>query len=169
MNKKLSLYLNGIEFITFMLSLSLMGLYLNTNIIVVSPILFLLGAISGLVFIGIELFLLLIMNNKSRIAYTVFMLIDIILAVLVNTKIPFASFIIFATLSLTKNILRVLLTDKLYDKKLYKRYAKIFNVEVKDIEKRVNKTFNRNKVVIPVGELEVNKKKTNKGYKKDLA
>ncbi|MBQ9018769.1 MAG: hypothetical protein IJ097_00470 [Bacilli bacterium] len=169
MNKKVNLYLNGFEFITYILSLSLMGIYLNINIIVIRQLIFLLGAISGLVFIGIELFLLLIMNNKSRFAYITYMLFSIILGTIINTKIPYSAFIIFSIFSLTKDILRLLLVEKIYDKKLYKRYAKMFNIEVKDLEKRVIKTFNRTKVVIPVGNLTTFKRKTNKEYKKDLA
>jgi len=169
MNKKVSLYLNGFEFITYVLSLSLMGIYLNTNIIVISPLMFLLGAISGLTFIGIELFLLLVMNTKARLAYISYLLISVILGVLINIKVPFGAFIVFVVFSLTKNILRVLLVDKLYVAKEYKKYAKIFNLEVTDFKKRMNKTFNRTKVVIPVGNVSTSKKKTNKGYKKDLA
>ena len=169
MNKKVNLYLNGFEFITYILSLSLMGIYLNTNIIVVSPLMFLLGAISGLVFIGIELFLLLVMNTKARLAYITYLLISIILGVLINIKVPFGAFVVFAVFSLTKNILRVLLTDKLYVAKEYKKYSKMFNLEVTDFKKRINKTFNRTKVVIPAEDVAPSKRKTNKGYKKDLA
>ena len=169
MNKKVSLYLNGFEFITYILSLSLMGIYLNTNIIVVSPLMFLLGAISGLTFIGIELFLLLVMNNKARLAYISYLLISVVLGVLINTKVPFGAFIVFIVFSLTKDILRVLLVDKLYVAKEYKKYAKIFKLEVKDFKKRINNTLNRTKLVIPTGNLNNTKKKTNKGYKKDLA
>lgn len=169
MNKKVSLYLNGFEFITYILSLSLMGIYLNTNIIVVSPLMFLLGAISGLVFIGIELFLLLVMNNKARLAYISYLLISVILGVLINNNVPFGAFVVFVVFSLTKNILRVLLVDKLYVEKEYKKYAKMFNLEVKDFKKRMSKTFTRTKVVVPVNNVNTPKRKTNKGYKKDLA
>lgn len=169
MNKKESLYLNSIEFISYVLSLVLMGLYLNNNIIGLKQTLFLLGATCGLVFIGIELFLLLVMNNKARLAYISYLLISIVLGVLINTKIPFGAFIVFIVFSLTKNVLRFLLTDKLYITKEYKKYAKIFDVEVKDLKKNVSKTFNRNKVVIPAKDIVVGKK-TRKNYaKKDLA
>lgn len=168
MNRKVNLYLNGLEFITYVLSLAFMGLYLNSNIIVVSPLLFLIGAILGLTFIGIELFLLLIMNNKARIGYIAYILINVAFGVLINTKIPFGCFITFTTFSLAKDVLRVLLVDKLYVEEEYKYYAKVFNIEVKDFQKRVNKTFNRTKVVIPVGNITTPKRKTSKGYQKDL-
>ena len=169
MNKKVNLYLNSIEFITYVSFLLFMGLYLNNNIIILKQSLFLIGGISLLVFIGIELFLLLIMNNKVKIGYISYILFSIILGVLINTKVPYGAFITFITFSLTKNILRVLLVDKLYLSKEYKRYTKMFNIEIKDFKKRVNKTFNRNKVVIPVGSIITNKRKTNKGLQKDLA
>ncbi len=169
MNKKVNLYLNSIEFITYVSFLLFMGLYLNNNIIILKQFLFLIGGISLLTFIGIELFLLLIMNNKVKIGYISYILFSIILGVLINTKVPYGAFITFITFSLTKNILRVLLVDKLYLSKEYKRYTKMFNIEIKDFKIRVNKTFNRNKVVIPVGNITTNKRKTNKGLQKDLA
>ncbi len=169
MNKKVNLYLNSIEFITYVSFLLFMGLYLNNNIIILKQFLFLIGGISLLTFIGIELFLLLIMNNKSKIAYIGYMLFSIILGVLINIKVSYGAFIIFITFSLTKDILRVLFVDKLYESKEYKRLAKMFNIEVKDFRKHIKNTFNKTRVVIPVGNIAFNKKKNNKGYaQKDL-
>ena len=72
MNKRANLYLNIIGSISFILSLLIIGisLKLETRIYhipsIVSGIVALIGMIIGLIFIGVEVFLFLLMKNKER-------------------------------------------------------------------------------------------------------
>lgn len=166
MNKKNILNLNIIEVSSFILSLLFLGIYLMpTNVILVRPLLFLLGTIFGITFISIELFLLLIMNNKYRIIYISYLLISLILGILINTKLPYTVFLVITISSILKGIFKVLLSDKIYVGSRYKKYSKIFITEYKELKNSINKIFNRKKVLVPV----TNKKKVrNKGLQKDL-
>ena len=163
MNKKTNINFNIIEVSSFILSLLFMGIYLMpTNVILVRPLLFLLGSVCGLTFISIELFLLLIMNNKYRIITIGYMLLSIILGILINTMIPYSVFLVLVLSSIVKAIIRVVLNDKIYVGSRYKKYSEIFIDELSNIKKM----FNRKKVLVPV----TNKKKVkNKGLQKDLA
>ena len=168
MNKKINMNLNFIEFISFVLSLLFMGIYLiPNNIIIVKPLTFLLGAISGLTFISIELFLLLCMNNKYRVIYITYILASIILGVLINIHIPYIVFLVLVIASLVKAILRTILVDNIYIGSRYKKYSKVFITEYKDIKKRMNKIFHKKKLVQV--EVKSKSKSKNKGYlQKDL-
>ena len=165
MNKKINKNLNIIEFSSFVLSLLFMGIYLMpNNVILVKPLTFILGTIFGFTFIGIELFLLLVMNNKYRIIDITYILLSIILGVIININIPYSVFLVLVISSLVKAILRNALVDKIYVGSRYKRYSKIFSTELKSINTNLNKVLNRNKVKV------TNKRKsTSKGYaQKDL-
>ena len=166
MNKKNILNLNIIEVSSFILSLLFMGIYLMpTNVILVKPLLFLLGSVCGLTFISIELFLLLVMNNKYRIIYISYLLLSLILGVIINTKLPYSVFLIIAISSLLKGLFKVLLSDKIYDGKRYKKYSKLFITEYNEVKNNISKLFNKKKVLVPV----TNKKKVrSKGLQKDL-
>ena len=167
MNKKNILNLNIIEVSSFILSLLFMGIYLMpTNVILVRPLLFLLGSVCGLTFISVELFLILIMNNKYRIIYIGYILLSLILGVLLNTKLPYSVFLVIAISSVLKGLFKVLLSDKIYVGSRYKKYSKIFITEYKELKTNINKLFNKKKLLVPV----INKKKVrNKGLQKDLA
>jgi len=163
MNKKTNINFNIIEVSSFVLSLLFMGIYLMpTNVILVRPLLFILGTIFGLTFISIELFLLLIMNNKYRIITIGYMLLSIIIGILINTMIPYSVFLVLVLSSIVKAIIRVILNDKIYVGSRYKKYSEVFIDELSNIKKM----FNKKKVLVPV----TNKKRVkNKGLEKDLA
>jgi len=166
MNKKNILNLNIIEVSSFILSLLFMGIYLMpTNVILVKPLLFLLGSVCGLTFISIELFLILVMNNKYRIIYISYLFLSLILGVIINTKLPYSVFLIIAISSLLKGLFKVLLSDKIYDGKRYKKYSKLFITEYNEVKNNISKLFNKKRVLVPV----TNKKKVrSKGLQKDL-
>jgi len=166
MNKKNILNLNIIEVSSFILSLLFMGIYLMpTNVILVRPLLFLLGSVCGLTFISIELFLILIMNNKYRIIYISYILLSLVLGVLLNTKLPYSVFLVIAISSILKGLFKVLLSDKIYVGSRYKKYSKVFITEYKELKTNINKLFNKKKVLVSI----TNKKKVrSKGLQKDL-
>ena len=166
MNKKNILNLNIIEVSSFILSLLFMGIYLMpTNVILVRPLLFLLGSVCGLTFISIELFLILIMNNKYRIIYISYILLSIILGAFLNTKLPYSVFLVVAISSILKGVFKVLLSDKIYVGSRYKKYSKIFIKEYKELKNNTIKFINKKKILVPI----TNKKKVrSKGLQKDL-
>ena len=151
MNKKNILNLNIIEVSSFILSLLFMGIYLMpTNVVLVKPLLFLLGSVCGLTFISIELFLILIMNNKYRIIYISYLLLTIILGVFINTKLPYSVFLIIAISSIVKGLFKTLLSDKIYLGSRYKKYSKLFTAEYKELKININKLFNKKKALVLV-------------------
>lgn len=142
MNKRANLYLDIYEVISFILALACMGLcmtlgevsfpvpeLLRTSILV-------LGLISSIVFIAIEVFLFLLMNVKARIYYIVFLIIDLLTAILINKYIPFSAFLVFILFSIIKDIGRILLVEKIYIPKEFNRYCKMFNIKIKDFPKK---------------------------------
>lgn len=166
MNKKVSLNLNIIEVSSFILSLLFMGIYLMpSNVVLVRPLLFLLGSVCGLTFIGIELFLLLVMSNKYRIIYISYLLVTLLLGIVINIELPYTVFLVIAISSLLKGIFKVVLSDKIYVGSRYKKYSKIFITEYNELKNTTNKLFTRKKALVPV----TNKKKVrSKGLQKDL-
>jgi hypothetical protein len=163
MNKKTNINLNIIEVSSFVLSLLFMGIYLiPNNVVLVKPLSFILGTIFGFTFISIELFLLLIMNNKYRIIESIYLILTLALGILVNVKVPYAVFLVLLISCIIKGIARIVLEDKVYVGSRYKKYSKIFTTEYT----KLIKVFNKKKVLVPV----TNKKRVrNKGLQKDLA
>ena len=146
MNKRANLYLNIYSFIAFILSLSCLGLTVTLKElpyalpIMIKSISYIVGIASGLLYIAIEVFLVLLMNNKSKIGYISYMLVDIALAVLINTIIPFSCFIVFIILKLTRDILKIKLVNVIYIPKEFDRYCKMFGIKVSDFKKQKNST-----------------------------
>ena len=161
MKKSINTKLNIIEVTSFILCLLFMGIYLN-NALVVKPIFMILGSICGFTFISIELFLLLIMNNKYRIISIIYILLSIIIGVIINTSIPYSVFLIITLCSLMKAIFRIIKLDKLYVGSRYKTYSKMFITEYNDIKK----VFSRKPKEVKVT---TKRKARNKAYaQKDL-
>ena len=161
MKKSINTKLNIIEVTSFILCLLFMGIYLN-NRLVVNPLFFILGSICGFTFISIELFLLLIMNNKYRIINTIYILLSIIIGIIINTSIPYSVFLIITLCSLIKAIFRIIKLDKLYVGSRYKTYSKMFITEYNDIKK----VFSRKPKEVKVT---TKRKARNKAYaQKDL-
>ena len=142
MNKRANLYLNIYAFVAFILSISCIGLSLALQDLtygvpsLLKNTTFLLGSVAGLFFISIEAFLFLLMQGKVRFFYVAYLLIDLAISIKVNTIIPFSAFVIFITLSLLKDFLRIILVDEIYINKEFDRYCKRFGVKVKDFRKK---------------------------------
>ena len=150
MNKRANLYLNIFELLSFLISVCFMEsyLYFHNLPLFVKSIIFLVSVLSGILFITIELFLFILLNNKSKVAYCFYMLIDLGLSVFLTIKIPYAGFYIFLLFSTIKNILRVVLVDVLYIPKEFNRYCKMFHITVSDFKK--TKTKKKVKAVIEI-------------------
>lgn len=158
MNKRANLYLNIYDFIIFILSVTSMGLCITLREltfpapVILRYISFIFGAVSGILFIAIELFLFIIMNKKSKAMYVGYMLFDIVLAVFLTTKFSFAGFIVLIIFKLAKDILRVRFVENLYIPKEFDRYCKMFNIKIADFKKTKKKTVKvtaKEKIKIP--------------------
>ena len=145
MNRRANLYLNIYDFIIFILSITSMGLCLTLREltfpapVILRYISFAFGTISGLLFIAIELFLFIIMNKKSKAIYIGYMLFDIVLAVILTTKLSFAGFIVIIIFKLAKDVLRIRFVENLYIPKEFDRYCKMFNIKIADFKKTKKK------------------------------
>ena len=167
MNKRANLYLNIFGVISFILtiviitfSLRLETLSLHTPYII-RMLVTLLGFICGIVFISIESFLFILMKNKYRLLDIGYILLEIVLAVLLSTKIPFSFFIVLPVLNVGRNLLRISLVDKLYIPKEFNRYCKMFGIKIKDFPKKKATTIKKKVIDIPVTDT-YNKKTTTK-------
>lgn len=146
MNKKANLYLSIISFVSFILSILVIGLGLRFENVsynipfIIRILVLMIGMILGLVFIGTELLLFIIMKNKNKLLYIGYMLIELIIAVLLSVKVPYAFMIVFMSLNLGRNLLRLTLVDKLYIPKEFNKYCKMFNIKIKDFPKTKKST-----------------------------
>ena len=142
MNKRANLYLNIYRAIAFVLCLSCMGLAITLHEVtfkipfLLNNIVILIGVLSGLLFISIELFLFLIYNKKTKVLYFIYLTIELALAITINMFFPFTAFLVFITFSLIKDCLRVKFVDKIYVPKEFKRYCKMFNIKITDFKKK---------------------------------
>ena len=178
MNKRANLYLDIYEFIAFILSLACIGLCMTLGELsfpvpeILKFCILGVGIFSALLFISIEVFLFLLMNNKSRCLYILFLIIDLVIAMLFNRVVPFSAFLVFIVMSFTKDFLRIKLVDKIYISKEFNRYCKMFNVKVKDFPKKRSVTQTQKeekkqvevKVEKPIYVTEAKKSKSDKSY-----
>lgn len=181
MNKRANLFLNIYSSISFLLgivcigySLTLKELSYNVPTIFPTSIL-ILGCISGLIFISIELFLFLLLKNKMKgleITLTITSLVPILG---LNTIIPFSGFLIIILLGFSKDIIRILLVDKIFIPKEFNKYCKMFHITIKDFPKKKEKVKKKERtevIKIPQEEIvekSISKKKTSKKSTKQEA
>ena len=101
--------------------------------------LFFIGSLSGFVFIAMEVLLFLVMNIKSKLIYILYIVIELGVALFVNTKIPFSFFILFVLFKLLKDILRIVFVNKIYKPKVFDKYCKIVGIKISDFKKKPTK------------------------------
>lgn len=170
MNKKANLYLNIFGFISFILAIVILAFSLKLETLsyhtpyILRMLVTIIGFICGIVFISIESFLFLLMKNKERLLYIAYMLVEVIIAVLLSVKIPYAFFLVFISLNVGRDLIRISLVDKIYQPKEFNRYCKMFGIKIKDFPKK--KATTRKKVIdIPAEETVYNtKRKTSKKH-----
>lgn len=181
MNKRANLFLNIYSSISFLLgivcigySLTLKELSYNVPTIFPTSIL-ILGCISGLIFISIELFLFLLLKNKMKGLEITLTIISLIPILGLNTIIPFSGFLIIILLGFSKDIIRVLLVDKIFIPKEFNKYCKMFHITIKDFPKKKEKVKKKERtevIKIPQEEIvekSISKKKTSKKSTKQEA
>ena len=161
MNKKLNSILNIIEIISiFVIAISMIALAkisiegLNVDLVILRKGLFTACVISEILIIGIELLLFIVYKKNIKYMYIAYMIGEIALAVLVNMYIPFAGLIVIGVLELVKCIIRFTNIVKIYNKRVFNKYCKLFNIKLttvtatrkkkrKTTRKRVTTTSNK--------------------------
>ena len=142
MNKRANIYLNSISFIFLLLAISFMGLFITENDlsydipIFLKSSFFLIGAVYGIIFLSIECFLFLLLENKFKIISISYTFIGITGAILLNSLFPFLGFILIPCIILLKEIARVYFVKIIYIPKEFDYYCKMFGIKIKDFPKK---------------------------------
>lgn len=145
MNKRANVYMNFYDFIFFILSFTCIILFIllgQMNIHIPGIFrytLFVIGSLSGFVFIAMEIILFLVMNIKTKLIYLLYLGTELGLALFINSKITFSFFIVFVLFKLLKDILRVVFVNKIYRPKAFDNYCKLLGIKIRDFKKPIKK------------------------------
>ena len=153
MNKKLNISLNIIEFFSILIisillfeiaNITLSGL--KEQLLIPVKTMFYITVILELFAITSEMILFIIYNKNIKFIYLIYTVIEVLITILLNIKIPFSGLIIIILFSLVKGVLRILFQYEIYDSKLFKKYCKLFNLKLK-VDKNKRKTKKISKVI----------------------
>ena len=153
MNKRANLYLNIIGFISFILAFSFFYLTMKIESMAITiylyrNITFLLTSIFGLTFILVEIILFMLYKNKYKTIYIGYMILDILITFIVNDKYPFTFPITFILFRLVKDIIRITKVNIIYIPRRFNKYCKMFNIEIKDFDKK--KVYKKKKKIAAI-------------------
>ena len=81
---------------------------------VYNTILFFIGIAAEITVVSIELFLYNLLEFKYKFFETFYYIIELLLAVWINSMIPFAGIIVLTTFSIMKNVFRIMAVEKIY-------------------------------------------------------
>lgn len=153
MNKRLNISLNIIEFFSILIisillfeiaNITLSGL--KEQLLIPVKAMFYITVILELFAITSEMILFIIYNKNIKFIYSIYTVIEVLITILLNIKIPFSGLIIIILFSLVKGVLRILFQYEIYDSKLFKKYCKLFNLKLK-VDKNKRKTKKISKVI----------------------
>ena len=153
MNKKLNISLNIIEFFSILIisillfeiaNITLSGL--KEQLLIPVKTMFYITVILELFAITSEMILFIIYNKNIKFIYLIYTVIEVLITILLNIKIPFSGLIIIILFSLVKGVLRILFQYEIYDSKLFKKHCKLFNLKLK-VDKKKRKTKKISKVI----------------------
>lgn len=146
MNKKLNLVLNITEIFSILLiAISMIVLArvsisgLNTDLLVLRRVLLVSSVLAEVFVITSEALLFIVYKKNIKYMYIAYMIGEIALAVLVNMYIPFFGLLVIGIFELGKCAIRLTNIVRLYDKKLFNRYCKLFNIKLSTVSARRRK------------------------------
>lgn len=96
-----------------------------------NTILFVVGIVSEVGVVAIELLLFHLLEFKYKFFEAVYYIVEFILAVWVNVMIPFAGIVVLTGFSILKNIYRVLAVEKIYKFLGLYEFCKKFGIKIK--------------------------------------
>lgn len=140
MNKKLNKVLNVTEAIAVLLIISSMLILskigLNTDLYVLRKIMLYTSILLEVIIITIELLLFMVYKKNIKYLYIAYLIGELALAVLINIYIPFSGLLVVGLFSITKSILRLKYIAKIYNKRLFNKYCKLFNIKLTTVSTR---------------------------------
>ena len=145
MNRRANVYLNVIAFTSFIL-LSLFFILTmriesmeDTNYLL-RNITLLVTFLSSITFVSVECLLFVILQKNYKILEIITLLFEIILAIYINSKLPYTFTILLLTCNLIKDILRIVFVNKIYINRRFTTYCKRYGIKIKDWKKSYKKT-----------------------------
>ena len=143
MNKKLNIVLNITEILLVLLIILSMFILsrisingLSTNLYVLRKVLLYTSVLSEIIIIGTELLLFMVYKKNIKYLYIAYIIGELSLALLINLYVPFSGLIVIGLLSIIKGILRLNYITKIYNKRLFNKYCKLFNIKLSTVSTR---------------------------------
>ena len=152
MNKIINKRLNIIELVALSIACLCIAISLNLSInnvsqVIVKYLLLVVGLLSEITIITIELVLFIVLNKNNKYYYLGFLLVDLILFIILTKLIPFGGIISILPLCTIKFIYRLTYVKEIYDEKVFKRYCRMFNIKLpKQSKKAIVKVTKKKQV-----------------------
>ena len=135
MNRRANLYLNIFETISFLFFILFINLFFNYH----NSLFLVLGTIYNLLFVAIEVFLFVLLKNNNKVIYIISLFIDLLLAIIINSRVTYSFYIVLIVFNIIKNIIRISLVKKIYMPREFSYYCKMFNIKIKDFKRKRKK------------------------------
>lgn len=154
MNRKLNIVLNIVE----MTSVILVGIFmillahisiegLNETLQILKNILFILTIISEIIIISIEVLLFAVYNRNVKFIYLGYLAIELVSAVITNMFISFSGIFVIILFEIGKTYIRLNKEKKLYNRTLFRRYCKLFNIKLSTAQPKRKKKRKKVKAI----------------------
>ena len=118
-----------------------------------------LGVLSTVIVVSIELFLFYLEVRKFRFFTVGYYVLELVTTMFVNSKFPFSGLVVLTSFSILKNVFRILQVEKIYQLRAFYEVCKKFGIKVK------RPVVRRRKAVSAVSVSEKNSKKTTRTKK----
>ncbi len=144
MNRRANAYLNVISFTSFILMFLLFIITMRLenmeeSYIILKNITSILTLLSSLLFIACELLLFLLLQNKFKIYYIVYIIASIIITIKLNSIIPYIFALTFVLFKLLVDISRIVFVNKIYINRRFTTYCRRYGIKVQDWKKTYKK------------------------------
>lgn len=165
MKRKQNIIFNCVEIAALLISTICFGLCIEilptlSNKELFEKIIFGVCIISNSVMISVEMIMFLIYQIKYRVIYILYLIIDLISIVYINTIVPFSGIFVLLFFATVKLISRIMFEEKIYVPNKLKKYQKLFKMKKKKKKVSVRKrTKQTKKVAVAKKENQVNRKK----------
>jgi hypothetical protein len=143
MNRRANAYLNVISFTSFILMFLLfvitMRLESIDNMLILKNITSILTLIMALSFIACEMLLFMLLQNRYKGLYIMYLFGTIILTIYLNNIIPYIFTISFVIFKLIVDVSRIIFVNKLYINRRFTTYCRRYGIKIKDWKKTYKK------------------------------
>lgn len=134
MNKKIHKKVNIIETVCVLvcvLCMSVSAILHANKVFMFNPALLIVSSIAEIFMIAIELMLFHLETIKYKFITIAFYVIELIMLMIVNMKVPFSGLIVLVTFSIAKNVFRIMKVEEIYQFLGYYELCKKFGIKVK--------------------------------------